>query len=127
MKIDSSFLLLTGALFFSTSLFSQSTPEAKMTPVARNTASSAATMATIKIADTTTMKITKLQEENKTQQQELADLKAAVATLTSKCEKDHFELGVTKLLLKNINEFQVPVAYAAFNPVKDPVTNGYGY
>ena len=35
MKINSSFLLLAGALFFSTGLFSQTTPAAKMTPVER--------------------------------------------------------------------------------------------
>lgn len=129
MKINSSCPLLAGALLFSTGLFSQATPSAKMTPVTMTASqsTSAAAMANLRIADTTTMKISKLQEETKKQQQDLTDLKAAVATLTSKYEKDHLELGLVKLQLKTIGDLQLPTAYAAFNPVKDPATNGYSW
>lgn len=106
------FLLLAVTCLFSTSLFSQTQP-VRAKPVVVNTPAAVGMM---KIADTTSLKIKKLQEDNQKQQQELAELKATVADLKTKYNQDHVELGIAKLTLKNV---PMPVAYAAFNPEKN--------
>lgn len=135
MKLN--LLLLLMAVFFSTGLFSQTQP-IKVTPVV--VANNPVKAIPLKMADTTSLKIKKLQEDNQKQQLELATLKMlvvglnntvtalqeTVGDLKTKYNQDHVELGIAKLSLKSITGSQLPAAYASFSPVKGTL-GGYQY
>ncbi|MGC4100637.1 hypothetical protein [Ferruginibacter sp.] len=76
--------------------------------------------ANLRVADSSSIKIQKLQDE-------VAELKQTVDKLVTKSNQDHLELGLAKISLKVITEQLTPTAYGALNPEYDKKYNGYSY